>query len=370
LIQGVFDAYFVGGKIMSQNNLSIGIFNRRQLYPDVVKAVAIILVVFGHNIQFGSGYKYWASDSYFSNPVFIFIYTFHMPLFMLLSGYFFANTVKKYETSKLIDNRFKTLFVPIFMWSLIPVGILLLKSIIRQSIDILLLKEILNILIYNLWFLWAIFFCSILTMIISKRFSDSLCVYIGVLIVLTLLPDGWNVQYYKFMYPFFVVGYFWKKSLFGRCEMYLIKYKWLLFVALVISFIFLYHFYDYECYIYTSGIFVLKNGGLKQFWIDIYRWMIGFVGSAMVLWILYIVVRNKHNRITESLAKLGENSLGIYILDNLINQYILMRVCGGVSGLNYVITGIETIIVLFVCYVVTKEIKKISVLNRLLLGGR
>lgn len=29
--------------------------NKRQIYPDVIKGIAIILVVIGHNIQFGSG---------------------------------------------------------------------------------------------------------------------------------------------------------------------------------------------------------------------------------------------------------------------------------------------------------------------------
>ena len=55
---------------------------------DILKGVAIFLVVFGHCIQYCSqGYF-----DFFENKVFIFIYTFHMPLFMLISGYLFYNS--------------------------------------------------------------------------------------------------------------------------------------------------------------------------------------------------------------------------------------------------------------------------------------
>ena len=66
----------------------------RNVYIDIVKAVAIILVVFGHCIQYGSGSEFLSSTAFFENKVFIFIYSFHMPLFMLVSGYLFAYSLK------------------------------------------------------------------------------------------------------------------------------------------------------------------------------------------------------------------------------------------------------------------------------------
>ncbi|RZN54921.1 hypothetical protein D9736_04020 [Escherichia sp. E10V10] len=52
---------------------------------DSMKGLAIIFVVWGHSIQFVKK----DSLNFFDNPLFITIYSFHMPFFMLLSGYLF-----------------------------------------------------------------------------------------------------------------------------------------------------------------------------------------------------------------------------------------------------------------------------------------
>ena len=65
----------------------------RILYLDVLKAICIVLVVVGHCIQYGSGNGYYLEKAYFENPMFIFIYSFHMPLFALISGYLFSYSI-------------------------------------------------------------------------------------------------------------------------------------------------------------------------------------------------------------------------------------------------------------------------------------
>lgn len=66
----------------------------RSNYLDILKGYAIILVVFGHCIQYGSGLQAMSNGLYFDNKVFQMIYSFHMPLLMLISGYLFYNTTK------------------------------------------------------------------------------------------------------------------------------------------------------------------------------------------------------------------------------------------------------------------------------------
>ncbi|MBE0422039.1 acyltransferase family protein [Pseudoalteromonas nigrifaciens] len=51
--------------------------------PDAIKGMCILLMVFGHVSYIGS----FTSSLY---TVKAFIYTFHMPLFLILSGYFFS----------------------------------------------------------------------------------------------------------------------------------------------------------------------------------------------------------------------------------------------------------------------------------------
>lgn len=91
----------------------------RELLPDAVKALAIIFVVWGHAIQYfhGVGYDYW------SDPVFKFIYSFHMPIFSWVSGYLFSRSLQRYTTLNLIFRKAKTLLLPCISWAFLFGGV-------------------------------------------------------------------------------------------------------------------------------------------------------------------------------------------------------------------------------------------------------
>ena len=92
--------------------------NKRIEYIDFIKGICIFIVVWGHTIQnMGDGDEFWL------NPVHQFICSFHMPIFMLVSGFFFSNSIGKPLTSNII-RRFKQLIIPCFGWSLVLVAIL------------------------------------------------------------------------------------------------------------------------------------------------------------------------------------------------------------------------------------------------------
>ncbi len=63
---------------MRSQNYSFHYFSNgeRNIYIDVIKGMAIILVVIGHCIQFGSGRDYFESEDFFNDPLFKFIYIF------------------------------------------------------------------------------------------------------------------------------------------------------------------------------------------------------------------------------------------------------------------------------------------------------
>ena len=81
----------------------------RIAWLDIVKLISIYLVVWGHCLQ------YLNSDSPMNNHLWVFIYSFHMPLFMLISGYFSTNIVSKtwYQVFK---SKFAQLLLPCFIW--------------------------------------------------------------------------------------------------------------------------------------------------------------------------------------------------------------------------------------------------------------
>ncbi|MFU0919704.1 acyltransferase family protein [Kluyvera sichuanensis] len=81
----------------------------RDIKIDFLKALATLLVVVGHCIQF--------SDIDFDNNLlFRVIYSFHMPLFMCIAGFLF---VEKDKVINEIVKKAKLLLVPFFSWSVV-----------------------------------------------------------------------------------------------------------------------------------------------------------------------------------------------------------------------------------------------------------
>lgn len=64
---------------------------QRNQYLDILRGIAIILMVFGHCFQYGNGTELIKTGDFFNYRVFQIIYSFHLPLFMLLSGYLFLH---------------------------------------------------------------------------------------------------------------------------------------------------------------------------------------------------------------------------------------------------------------------------------------
>jgi fucose 4-O-acetylase-like acetyltransferase len=65
---------------------------------DVLKAIAILAVVYTHCLQFMGIGHYW------HHPIFKLTYAFHMPLFMVISGYF-AQRALQLPLKELIQKK-------------------------------------------------------------------------------------------------------------------------------------------------------------------------------------------------------------------------------------------------------------------------
>lgn len=84
--------------------------NSRILWPDVLKSLAVFLVILGH-----------VSSTYdsrgYSSPFALWIYSFHMPLFMMLSGMFFKYSLKK-DFKTLLTDKSWLLLLPLLCWGI------------------------------------------------------------------------------------------------------------------------------------------------------------------------------------------------------------------------------------------------------------
>ena len=82
--------------------------NTRLYYLDNLKGFTILLVVLGHCIQYGM------PSTYQDSILYQFIYSFHMALFFVISG--FLSYKKEFSLSKAIGKRAYRLLLPYFIW--------------------------------------------------------------------------------------------------------------------------------------------------------------------------------------------------------------------------------------------------------------
>ena len=107
--------------------------NQRIEMIDCIKALAIIMVVIAHCIEYGSGSIYLNNQEYFSNYIFKAITSFHMPLFMFISGFLLF---KNNSTSigKLFKKKTHSLLLPAIMWNLLFEGVTIVYKILREGV--------------------------------------------------------------------------------------------------------------------------------------------------------------------------------------------------------------------------------------------
>lgn len=335
---------------------------------DFLKAFAIITVVIGHCIQFGQGAVYY-SGKCLEDYLFRFIYSFHMPLFMILSGYLFHLSICRRSFYLNVLSRFKTLFIPIIAWNIVPFIVYTYHD--RPHTSRYLFKTYISTMIENSWFLWAIFYCSFAVLIINHFFKDNIFIYLAGLILTFVIPDSHNLSLYKFMYPYFLAGYFYHKNSEEINEKFnnpLSSSKLLIIVA--ITFVFLFYFFDNNSYIYTTGYTLLGKDIVPQFRIDIYRLLIGLIGSIFIIMLLLKIYPHLSNTIIKFFSLLGIHSLGIYMISGLIFQYILPRLTSEITGVNYLFVAFESAIMLILSLFISLCIKKFPATNLLFFGGR
>ena len=186
---------------------------KRDAKLDYMKGVLILLVVYGHCM-------YWLSNDYthrWNMYIPQFIYTFHMPLFVFLCGYFFSLKRHKPFFETIID-KFKRLIIPHVFFNIIwiiPVFLLWdwYGHFITRGYYVghITLNNIFQYLTM-FWFLWCIFLsCCISNIVYSILPRPHLCnMMIAVFLYITeaLYPHIFlfTESHLGNMYIFFALG--------------------------------------------------------------------------------------------------------------------------------------------------------------------
>ena len=343
----------------------------RNSYLDILKGISILLVITGHSIQYGSGMEYLSWGSFLYNPVFIFIYSFHMPLFMLISGYLFSYSCRNKTCKELLLAKAKQILIPLFCWSFISLLVHIIKiingvSAIKISI-IWIIQTILSGFWGGPWFLWAIWWCSFLIIIGKRFFKDKLYFYLLIFFIVLLTPDENNSAVYKFMWPFYFIAYYFNTYDYKTKLKKIYSHKAFSLSCLIIFSILL-RSYGFDSYIYTSGYTILNKNILYQLHSNSFRFFIGMVGSLSVIFVVQAFMDIIPNKINQIFSYIGKHTLGIYLISNYFFDEILKWL--PIAGLNYWYTFLEVICVLGVSLLITVILKKFKITNQLFLGAR
>ena len=336
---------------------------------NLIKAMGILFVIIGHAIQYGSGNQVLIGGQFFEDGIFKFIYSFHMPLFMLVSGYLFFNTIEKYQGWKLWENRWNRLGIPILAWAFFPFIELLLQ---KEEITVLtIVKSIIRAVILNPWFLWAVLLSSIAVIIGNRYFRDNKFIYLLGFIFIFITPDLYNLHLYKYMYPYFVIGYFFKKEekkIKEKIDPIINSrlYGWVITLIYAI----LWMVYPREAYIYVSGITLLGKTYGQQLLIDLFRFIIGGIGSMWIMWILKYLLKQLPEKILCGLYYLGNNSMGYYLISGVLFSYVVSPLTSKIRGINYLWVTVVSVAMVLVCTLVIELLKRNKVACRIFLGGR
>lgn len=330
--------------------------SKRNYQIDFLRGFAVFLVLWGHCIQYMSQGQF----DFFENVIFRFIYSFHMPLFMAISGFLFYYSFNKYSFKNLILKSIRGLLYPLVICNCLFFLIYYRSSIIDFFNGVIGIKSIINIFYNNLghfWFLWSVFFSSIGVVIACKLFKNRwFWGFLFIFIILTLLPEflEFNKEMNIWMFPYFVSGFLYNKY----NNKIKTNIKMIIGLISIPSFLILFNYFHYDVYIYNSFFTGLINtkGILYQNFINIIRFSIGFVGIIMIVFIINNLFKLKmfNNKITDFIAYLGKYSLQIYIVQTFIiecfvigflaSNNILLFVTSNIYLFNFIYTPIFSIL--------------------------
>ncbi|MGF7155087.1 acyltransferase family protein [Novosphingobium gossypii] len=191
----------VGGADPTLRSIAVDMAKKagiRLLHLDACKGILITLVLFGHSIQY---FSYASSGQFWSDPVFKFIYMFHMPLFAAYSGYFSpGRAVIRQDVMK----RIVTLILPMIVWVVIAWCI---HAAITADLSRAPLTALKEILVSRYWFIWAIFFSLAACYLCESVLRRPRLGYAAIFLVLLLQGTASDsIAKFGFIFPYFVAG--------------------------------------------------------------------------------------------------------------------------------------------------------------------
>lgn len=275
---------------------------------DIIKVITVLLVVLAHSTRMYTPEGAFSPllQSEFLAKTTQYIYTFHMPLFIFVSGAVYALCIQmgKYTDSRaFLSNKAKRLLAPYFIFGFLYVApVMCLTGLATQSFFAYCYNGIvLSLNSRHLWFLEALFWIFVFTVPIRKWFLKS-HVSRFVLLILSVsayaasrfMPDEFQINAAFNYQIFFVMGAVFH-FYYDRLLSYFMRFKYVTWLLPIIM----------------LGIFVYNPNAITK---NIYR----VIGIIMILMVSLFLA--EWTKISESklFLLLKDYSMGIYLFHPMI----------------------------------------------------
>lgn len=301
---------------------------------DLMKGIAAVLVLIGHSIQ------YSPIDEKITNELFAFVYSFHMPLFILLSGYCARFGAKK-SAFEILVKRNICLSLPILVWGTENY----IYTMMQQGNSLVLTMEniqnwIISITRGGFWFLYVAIFCNTIGFVVIRQTKHkAILLGCGTWLALLLLSElDPCFSKFAFLWPYYFLGIYLSKIKSEFEKEYNI-------ILAILSFVFplFLLYYNQDCYIYTTGI-GLSNSTLSytsHIIINIYRYFIGLSGCAFCYYIMIPLFNITKNLFKTCFIYFGKHSLEYYVMQNALFRYAWNTIKSTGGGQTFTIWLLE-----------------------------
>lgn len=317
---------------------------------DAVKALAIFLVLWAHCVQ------HLGPLDRFDDITYVFIYSFDMPLFMLVAGYFSTSSLKM-KFSPLFLKKLKEIIIPCLSWGLI---VIVVSLIIER--DWSLKKGFYAAVVKEYWFLRSLFFCYLLGNVITRCKKT-------LRIILLICVSVISLYKLNVMFPAFMCGYYIRQhSMLENPKFTSLK------VVLPLAGIFL--FLNYFCdahFLNTNNNVpeIFQIGSLcvwgNYFYKTFYRIVVGLSGSLVIVILFYKYVKCPPSFI----CKIGSVTMGIYLVQRVLLERLLPQMFkyeGGVIVFDMIVSPLISTAIMIACYYIILLIQRNKITRQILLG--
>ncbi|MCR5361765.1 MAG: acyltransferase family protein [Bacteroidales bacterium] len=272
----------------------------RDIRLDSVKGLLILLVVLGHIIgNCGLGV--------INDRIWHFIYIFHMPLFILVSGYF---TSRKSDQKAFWGKSVK-IILPLIVFQILSILLLFVFFHHKLSISFLLTPY------WTLWYLLSLVFWRVIIQFSPKSLVDKPYLYLMCSLVIAalcgLMPYGriLSIQRTLSFCPFFLLGYYMRQGII-KTQM------WPNYISIVLCVLFAILIFGDFIPISFDKTKVLLRGADQYTVVDIPLKVLYLAASFLLsLSVFYIIPKSN------MLSHFGSKSLFYYLYHGLVIRFIL-----------------------------------------------